>query len=83
MFYSVQVETIGDAYMVVGGLTDRTGCHEEMVCNQAHDMRSVVAKVKNPIHPGDHIHVGDSKVADCVIFCTNYYRFGWVSTAVR
>ena len=47
--------------MVVGGLTNRTDCHEEMVCNQALDMMDVVAKVKNPINPGDHIHVNDVK----------------------
>ena len=57
----VQVETIGDAYMVVGGLTDKTECHEEMVCNQALDMITVVTKVKNPIDSKDHIHVTDSE----------------------
>jgi guanylate cyclase soluble subunit beta len=52
-----KVETIGDAYMVVGGLTDKTVCHEEMVCNQALDMITVATKVKNPIDSEDHIHV--------------------------
>jgi guanylate cyclase soluble subunit beta len=52
-----KVETIGDAYMVVGGLTNRSDCHEEMVCNQALDMMDVVEKVKNPINPADHIHI--------------------------
>jgi guanylate cyclase soluble subunit beta len=52
-----KVETIGDAYMVVGGLTDKTVCHEEMVCNQALDMITVATKVKNPIDSEDHIHI--------------------------
>jgi hypothetical protein len=43
--------------MVVGGLTDKTVCHEEMVCNQALDMITVATKVKNPIDSEDHIHV--------------------------
>ena len=43
--------------MIVGGLTSRTDCHEEMVCNQALDMMAVAGKVQNPIDPRDHIHV--------------------------
>ena len=59
MCFVLEVETTGNDYMVVGGLKDKTECHEEIVCNQALDMLAVVAKVKNPVEPEDHIHVTD------------------------
>jgi guanylate cyclase soluble subunit beta len=53
-----KIETVtGGDYMVVGGLANRTECHAEIICNQALDMLVVVAKVKNPVDPEDHIHI--------------------------
>eukprot|EP00118_Oscarella_pearsei_P025486 m.308265 g.308265 ORF g.308265 m.308265 type:complete len:699 (+) comp43651_c0_seq1:3181-5277(+) len=52
-----KVETIGDAYMVVGGLTNPLDKHEEMVCNQALDMMAVVQRVRDPTSKSDHIHI--------------------------
>ena len=54
---SLQVETIGDAYMVVGGLPTRYNNHAERVCNQALDMIKYSQRVKNPIN-GKSINVG-------------------------
>ena len=53
----LQVETIGDAYMVVGGLPMRCNNHAERVCNQALDMIKYSQRVKNPVN-GQSINVG-------------------------
>lgn len=53
----LQVETIGDAYMVVGGLPIRCDNHAERVCNQALDMIKYSQRVKNPLN-GRCINVG-------------------------
>jgi guanylate cyclase soluble subunit beta len=42
------VETIGDAYMVVGGLPERNNIHAECVANQALDMMHYCQHVKRP-----------------------------------
>ena len=43
------METIGDAYMVVGGLPTRCDNHAERVCNQAMDMIKYSQRVRNPV----------------------------------
>lgn len=49
-FVSVcQVETIGDAYMVVGGVPIPTETHAERVANFALGMRISAREVTNPI----------------------------------
>uniref|UniRef100_A0A1I8GHI0 guanylate cyclase n=1 Tax=Macrostomum lignano TaxID=282301 RepID=A0A1I8GHI0_9PLAT len=44
-----KVETIGDAYMVVGGVPERTVLHAELVCEQAMDMLEAAGKVCSPV----------------------------------
>lgn len=44
----MQVETIGDAYMVVGGLPERNTIHAECVANQALDMMLYCKQVMRP-----------------------------------
>ena len=43
-----QVETIGDAYMVVGGLPERNTTHAVNVANQALDMMHYCKQVTRP-----------------------------------
>ena len=43
-----QVETIGDAYMVVGGLPERNTVHAECVANQGLDMMYYCTQVIRP-----------------------------------
>ena len=43
-----KVETIGDAYMVVGGLPTVDVNHAEHIADQAIDMMECVKKVKHP-----------------------------------
>jgi len=50
------VETIGDAYMVVGGLPTRYDNHAERVCNQALDMMLSCQDVRSPVD-GNPINV--------------------------
>lgn len=52
------METIGDAYMVVGGLPIRSEKHAENVCNQALDMLHYCRQVKSPVD-GKPINVCD------------------------
>ena len=47
------METIGDAYMVVGGLPERSSTHSECVCNQAIDMMYYSKQVKRPTKKTD------------------------------
>ena len=44
----MQVETIGDAYMVVGGLPERNTIHADCVANQALDMMHYCKQVSRP-----------------------------------
>ena len=48
MFDFVQVETIGDAYMVVGGIPKQCPDHAHRVCYQALDMMQEAKEVSNP-----------------------------------
>ena len=45
----VQVETIGDAYMVVGGLHKIVSTHAVRIANQALGMLFVSRNVKSPV----------------------------------
>lgn len=57
--YPKQVETIGDAYMVVGGVPVPTGSHAQRVANFALGMRIAAKEVLNPI-TGEPIQVRNS-----------------------
>lgn len=45
---SNQVETIGDAYMVVSGAPEKEGNHAERVCDMALDMVDAITGLKDP-----------------------------------
>ncbi|XP_067848718.1 guanylate cyclase soluble subunit beta-2-like isoform X2 [Heptranchias perlo] len=51
-----KVETIGDAYMVVGGVPIAVASHAERVANFALGMRMAARRVKNPV-TGDPIQI--------------------------
>ena len=57
-----QVETIGDAYMVVGGIPTRVPDHATRVVNQAIDMVRLAREVAHPI-TGDPVQVSDARGA--------------------
>lgn len=46
---SLQVETIGDAYMVVGGVPVPVSTHAERVANFALGMIMAAKDIKNPV----------------------------------
>ena len=48
MYDVCQVETIGDAYMVVAGAPERQANHGEMVCNMALDMVEAITELTDP-----------------------------------
>ena len=52
------METIGDAYMVVGGLPEPNRTHAADVCNQALDMMMCSKMVHDPTDPDKNIVVG-------------------------
>eukprot|EP00425_Heterocapsa_triquetra_P023387 CAMPEP_0195113850 /NCGR_PEP_ID=MMETSP0448-20130528/104087_1 /TAXON_ID=66468 /ORGANISM="Heterocapsa triquestra, Strain CCMP 448" /LENGTH=80 /DNA_ID=CAMNT_0040150843 /DNA_START=63 /DNA_END=301 /DNA_ORIENTATION=+ len=52
-----KVETIGDAYMVVGGLPERREGHTAAVADFALLVREVVKLVPNPLQPHDHVQL--------------------------
>lgn len=43
-----QVETIGDAYMVVSGAPEKEQNHAEKVCDMALDMIEAITDLKDP-----------------------------------
>ena len=47
--YNMQFETIGDAYMVVGGIPEWVPDHAERVASQAFGMIAVSQRVKSPV----------------------------------
>ena len=59
LFSSIQVETIGDAYMVVGGLPEVNNEHAECVANQSLDMMHYCKQVIRP-DTNDPVQVGNS-----------------------
>ena len=56
-----QVETIGDAYMVVGGIPTRVADHATRVVSQAIDMVRLAREVAHPI-TGDPVQVSDPRL---------------------
>ena len=61
-----QVETIGDAYMVVGGAPTETRYHAVHICDMALDMLQAMLQVDDPSKTGKDGHVevkiGRSKI---------------------
>ncbi|XP_018913543.2 soluble guanylate cyclase 88E isoform X1 [Bemisia tabaci] len=51
-----QVETIGDAYMVVSGAPEQEHNHAEKVCNMALDMIDAITDLKDP-STGSHLQI--------------------------
>ncbi|KAJ8922474.1 hypothetical protein NQ315_007502 [Exocentrus adspersus] len=51
-----QVETIGDAYMVVSGAPEKEGNHAERVCDMALDMVDAITDLKDP-STGQHLRI--------------------------
>lgn len=47
-FLQYQVETIGDAYMVVAGAPEKKASHAERVCDMALDMVDAITDLKDP-----------------------------------
>lgn len=56
------METIGDAYMVVGGLPEPNKSHAADVCNQALDMLMCSKMVKDPTDMSKNVEVRKSEV---------------------
>ena len=48
LLYRRQVETIGDAYMVVSGAPEKEINHAEKVCDMALDMVEAITDLKDP-----------------------------------
>lgn len=46
--FSLQVETIGDGYMLAGGIPDRTPKHADNVADMALEMLRVIESIPNP-----------------------------------
>ena len=42
------METIGDAYMVVGGAPERQENHPQLICDMALDMVEAITDLKDP-----------------------------------
>lgn len=48
LYLQHQVETIGDAYMVVSGAPEKKANHAERVCDMALDMVEAITDLKDP-----------------------------------
>lgn len=55
-FSTIQVETIGDAYMVVSGAPEKDQNHAEKVCDMALDMVEAITDLKDP-STGTHLRI--------------------------
>lgn len=55
-FFIKQVETIGDAYMVVSGAPEKDFNHAEKVCDMALDMVEAITDLKDP-STGSHLRI--------------------------
>lgn len=55
-FFHCQVETIGDAYMVVSGAPEKDQNHAEKVCDMAMDMVEAITDLKDP-STGTHLRI--------------------------
>ena len=63
-----QVETVGDAYMVVSGAPVPHRLHALMMCDMALDMIDAIQSVPNPATEDDHIQV---KIGDVAFWSQN------------
>ena len=52
-----QVETIGDAYMVVSGAPLPTPYHAVYICEMALDMVYAITTIADPSRPMDHLNI--------------------------
>lgn len=67
-FFPAQVETIGDAYMVVAGAPEKTKYHAHNICDMALDMVRSIDHLKDPSNGNNiQIRVGGSVV--CLSRC--------------
>lgn len=58
VFFYTQVETIGDAYMIVSGLPERnSNCHVREVAGVAIDIRKSVKTFKIPHKPQQQLQI--------------------------
>ena len=68
------METIGDAYMVVGGLPEPNTTHAADVCNQALDMLMCSKMVKDPTDESKNVEV----CLECVVYLWSVHvGVGW------
>ena len=63
IFYIFKVETIGDAYMVVGGVPEVIPDHAQRIANQGMDMILKAGEVKSPA-TGKALQVSEHKQQD-------------------
>lgn len=63
-----QVETIGDAYMVVAGAPEKTKYHAHNICDMALDMVRSIDHLKDPSN-GNHIQIRVGGLIACVQVC--------------
>lgn len=58
-YFSLKVETIGDAYMVVSGAPDKTRYHALHICDMSLDMLDAMNELRDPSTDGNmKIRVG-------------------------
>lgn len=72
-FSRFQVETIGDAYMVVAGAPEKTKYHAHNICDMALDMVRSIDHLKDPSN-GNHIQIrvgawDTGRLCVCVCVC--------------
>ena len=65
-----QVETIGDAYMIVSGVPERIAYHGERVADMALDMLADVTSIIDPGNPDDHLKIRIGNIT-CFVQSTN------------
>uniref|UniRef100_A0A7S3DAF8 Guanylate cyclase domain-containing protein n=1 Tax=Palpitomonas bilix TaxID=652834 RepID=A0A7S3DAF8_9EUKA len=83
-----KVETVGDTYMVVGGIPDENVEHTKMICNLALDLLETAEKFKHPscekIELRVGLHVGPVTAGVIGTHRPFYHLFGdTVNTAAR